>query len=333
MAGVQLSPLAIAVSNAGALGSLPCAMLAPDAMRRELVAIRAQTSRPYNVNFFCHTPPASNPAREAAWQRLLAPYYAEFGLDPAAIVPGPGRRPFSEQAAEVLEEFRPPVVSFHFGLPAPELLARVKRWGAKVLSSATTVEEARWLEAHGADAVIAQGLEAGGHRGMFLSDDLATQVGTLALVPQVARAVTIPVIAAGGIADAAGIAAVMQLGAQGAQLGTAFLLCRECSLTPMHRAALKSERASATALTNLFTGRPSRGMVNRLIRELGPLNPAVPEFPLATTALAPLRASAEAAGSGEFSPLWAGQNVTGCREVSAAEHVRELARALRERLR
>jgi nitronate monooxygenase len=263
---------------------------------------------------------------------LLAPYYAEFGIDPASITAGPGRRPFSADAADVLEEFEPPVVSFHFGLPAPELLARVKRWGAKVLSTATTVDEARWLQQRGVDAIVAQGLEAGGHRGMFLSDDLSTQTGTFALVPQVARAVSIPVIAAGGIADADGIAAAMALGAAGAQLGTAFLLCDECTVTGAHRAALRSDAARVTTLTNLFTGRPSRGIVNRLMREIGPLNAAVPRFPLATAAIAPLRARAEAIGSGDFSPLWAGQNVSGCRDVPAGQLVRELGAALRARI-
>jgi nitronate monooxygenase len=333
MAGVQTSALAIAVSNAGGLGSLPCAMLPPAAIRAELEAIRAGTTRPYNVNFFCHLQPPTDALREAAWRQRLAPYYTEFGIDPAGVPAGPGRLPFSVEAADVLEEFRPPVVSFHFGLPSPGLLARVKGWGAKVLSSATTVDEAIWLEAHGADAVIAQGLEAGGHRGIFLSDDLSTQVGTLSLVPQVARAVKVPVIAAGGIADARGIAAAMKLGAAGAQLGTAYLLCDECTTTPIHRSALKSDAARVTAVTNIFTGRPARGIVNRVMRDLGTMDPAAPVFPLATGAIAPLRAKAEAAGSGDFSPLWAGQNVTGCREGSAAELTRSLGAALADALR
>ncbi|MDH5285617.1 MAG: nitronate monooxygenase [Betaproteobacteria bacterium] len=325
MAGVQGSALAVAVSNAGGLGSLPCAMLGPEAIRDELAAIVAQTSQPYNVNFFCHAPPVPDAAREAAWRKLLAPYYAEFGIDPQAIPAGPGRRPFSHEAADVLEAFRPPVVSFHFGLPAPDLLARVRSWGAKVLSTATTVAEARWLEAQGVDAVVAQGLEAGGHRGMFLTGDLGTQMGTFALVPQVARAVRIPVIAAGGIADARGVAAVVALGAAGAQLGTAYMLCPEVTTSEPHRAALASDAAQVTALTNLFTGRPSRSIVNRLIRELGPLNAATPAFPLAAAAIAPLRAKAEAAGSGDFSPLWAGQNASACRVVPAATLTGELA--------
>lgn len=325
MAGVQGSALAIAVSNAGGLGSLPCAMLGPDALRRELAAIRAGTSRPYNVNFFCHTPPAADPACEAAWRAALALYYKEFGLDAGAVSEGARRAPFSAEVADVLEEFRPAVVSFHFGLPAPELLARVRGWGAKVLSSATTVEEACWLEARGVDAIIAQGFEAGGHRGLFLSAGLETQVGTLALVPQVVAAVKVPVIAAGGIADAQGVRAALALGAAGVQVGTAYLLCPEATTSAVHRAALKSEAARLTAVTNVFSGRPARGIVNRLIRELGPICPDAPAFPLAASAVAPLRARAESQGSGDFSPLWAGQNVSGCKEVPAAQLTRELA--------
>jgi nitronate monooxygenase len=325
MAGVQLHALAAAVSNTGALGSLPCAMLDATGLRKELQLLREKTHKPYNLNFFCHTPPPVDTAREAAWREALSPYYAEFGIDPASIASGPGRQPFSAEMADVLGEFRPAVVSFHFGLPSAELLTRVKGCGAKVLSSATTVAEALWLEANGADAIIAQGLEAGGHRGMFLSDDLSSQLGTFALLPQMVQAVRLPVIAAGGIADAAGVRAAMALGAAGVQIGTAYLCCDEASTSAIHRAALQSPAAQHTALTNLFSGRPARGIVNRVMRELGPINPHAPAFPLATTAIAPLRTQAESQGSGDFSPLWAGQNVSGCKNISAAELTRELA--------
>ena len=328
MAGVQGSALAIAVSNAGGLGSLPCAMLTPEAMRQELTAIRQHTGKPYNVNFFCHAPPAPSAEREAAWRAALAPYYRELGIDASAIPAGPGRAPFGNEAAAVLAEFRPAVVSFHFGLPSDELLARVKSWGARVLASATTVEEARWLAARGVDAVIAQGLEAGGHRGHFLSDDLSAQAGTLSLVPQIVRQVKLPVIAAGGIADADGVAAVMALGAAGVQVGTAYLLCPEATTTAVHRAALKGEAARHTALTNVFTGRPARGIVNRIIREQGPISAVAPAFPLAAAAVMPLRAAAEKQGSSDFSPLWSGQNASGCKEVPAAQLTRELAARL-----
>ena len=325
MAGVQGSALAVAVSNAGGLGSLPCAMLGLDALRAELSAIRSQTDKPFNVNFFCHMPPVPDVEREATWRAALAPYYKEYRIEAASIPAGAGRAPFSAEAVELLEEIRPAVVSFHFGLPSAELLARVRACKAKVLCTATTVAEARWLEAQGVDAIIAQGLEAGGHRGSFLSDDMSTQVGTFALLPQIVREVTVPVIAAGGIADAKGVAAAMALGAAGVQVGTAYLLCPEATTSAVHRAALKSEAARHTALTNLFSGRPARGIVNRIIRELGPMSTTAPAFPLAGSAIAPLRTRAEAAGSGDFSPLWSGQNATGCRELPAADLTRALA--------
>jgi nitronate monooxygenase len=271
MASAQGSALAIAVSNAGALGSLPCGMLGLDAMRAEIAAIKAATRRPFNVNFFAFPPPKPDPKRDADWRALLAPYYRELEIDPSSVPSGPARAPFNNEQADVLAEFRPAVVSFHFGLPAPELLARVRGFGAKIISSATTVEEARRLEAQGVDAIIAQGLEAGGHRGSFLEFDLTAQAGTLALVPQVVRAVNLPVIAAGGIADENGVAAAMALGAAGVQVGTAYLLCPEASTSAVLRAALKSEASRRTVLTNIFSGRPARGMVNRLTRELGPM--------------------------------------------------------------
>ena len=325
MAGAQANAMAIAVSNAGGLGSLPCAMLNPEGLRNELRTIASQTTKPINVNFFCHTPPVIDAAREAAWREQLAPFYAEFGIDAATIPSGPGRAAFNDEMADVLDEFEPKVVSFHFGLPPDHLLNRVKRMGAKIFSSATTVEEALWLEAKGVDAVIAQGLEAGGHRGIFLSDDLTTQVGAMALLPQIARSVKIPVIAAGGIADPAGVKAAMSLGAAGVQIGTAYLLCPEATISAIHRTALKSAGSRHTALTNIFTGRPARGIVNRVMKSLGPINVAAPEFPLATSAITPLREKAEAQGCGDFSPLWSGQNATGCKEIGAGELTRELA--------
>ena len=353
MAGVQGSAMVTAVSGAGGLGSLPCAVLTPAALRAELEvlhAFRQQTGKPYNVNFFCHTPPAHDAAKEAAWRATLAPYYLEHGIDAAAVPTGAGRSPFSAELTDVLETFKPPVISFHFGLPSADLVERVKSWGSVVLSSATTVAEARWLEAHGADAIIAQGVEAGGHRGMFLLEstndkqaglvasqfaglsqtwpgdwqpELLTQQGTLTLLPQIVAAVKVPVIAAGGIANAAGVRAAMALGAAGVQVGTAYMLCHEATTSPVHRAALarsaQDPGAHHTALTTLFTGRPARGIVNCVMRELGPLNTAAPPFPTATAAIAPLRAKSEALGLGDFSPLWSGQNASGCSAVSAAE--------------
>lgn len=327
MAGVQGSALAIAVGNAGGLGSLPCAMLGAEAMQKELEAIRSQMQAPINVNFFSHRNPEPDVAREQAWRRALAPYYAELELDPAAVTADAARRPFSAEAVDVLEAFKPEVVSFHFGLPSAELLQRVRSWGAVVLSSATTVEEARWLEANGADAIIAQGAEAGGHRAMFLTDDINTQVGIFALLPQIIEAVKIPVIASGGIADARGVAAMLSLGAQAVQVGTAYLLCPEATTSAVHCAALKSDAARHTAMTNVFSGRPARGIVNRAMRELGPMSSLAPAFPLASSALAPLRAKSESLGSGDFTSMWAGQNVSGCREIPAGQLTRELAGA------
>lgn len=326
MAGVQGSALAVAVSEAGGLGSLPCAMLGLDDIERELTAIRRQTDRPFNVNFFCHRKPAVDAGREAAWLERLRPYFDELGLDPAAdAVATSTRRSFDAAVVDVLAPFRPPIVSFHFGLPAADLVARVKDWGAIVISTATTVDEARWLEAHGADAVIAQGLEAGGHRGHFLSDDLHRQRGTLALVPQIVAAVGVPVIAAGGIADSRGVAAALALGAAAVQVGTTYLLCPEATTSPLHRTALLGPAATTTAITNVFTGRPARAIVNRIVREVGPMSPLAPDFPLAATLVYALRREAERAGRDDFSPMWAGQNISGCRPVPAAEITQALA--------
>ena len=327
MAGVQGSALAVAVCESGGLGSVPCAMLDADGVRAEVAAVRAGTDKPFNLNFFCHQPPQPNPEREVAWRARLEPYYRELGIDQAAVPVGPSRFPFGGELATVIEELRPPVVSFHFGLPSGELVARVKAAGATVLSSATTVAEARWLETHGADVIIAQGAEAGGHRGMFLTDDLSTQVGTFALVPLVTKAVRVPVVAAGGIADAAGVAAALRLGAVGVQVGTAYLLCPEATTSAVARAVLVSDAAHATALTNIFTGRPARGVVNRAIRELGPISDLAPEFPVATTTMNPLRVEAEARGSGDFSPIWCGQN-PGFADLPAAELTHRLAAEL-----
>ena len=329
MAGSQNHRLTLAVCAAGGLGSLPAAMLGPEALQAELQALQAATAAPYNVNFFCHTPPPDDAARQAQWHAALAPYYREFDLDPTNIPSGPGRVPFNHDSADVLEAFRPAVVSFHFGLPAPDLLARVKSWGSWVLSSATTVREALWLQAHGADAVIAQGLEAGGHRGMFLTDDLSTQMGTFALLPQIVQALQLPVIAAGGIGSAQGVVAAQALGASGVQVGTAYLCSHEATTSALHRAALQSPAGQHTALTRLFSGRPARGIVNRLMRELGPLNPAAPAFPLATAGIAPLRAAAEAQGLSDFTPLWSGQNAATARSLSAADITRNLVNAWR----
>jgi nitronate monooxygenase len=333
MAGAGLGALAIAVSGAGGLGSLPCAMLSGAQARAELTNIRGSTARPIHVNFFCHRAPETQAEREMRWKERLAAFYDEFGLDREKRTPAANRAPFDAVMCEVVEEFRPEVVSFHFGLPERGLLERVRAAGVKVFCSATTVEEARWLEAQGCDAIIAQGFEAGGHRGMFMSNDISRQVGTMALVPQVADAVRVPVVAAGGIADGRGIAAAMALGAAAVQIGTAYLLCPEATVGAWHREALRQAKDDGTAITNVFTGRPARGFVNRAVRELGPMTDMAPELPLAATAMAPLRASAEAQGSGDFSPMWAGQAAPLAREAGAGEVTRRLAAEALERLR
>ena len=325
MAGSQNHQLAAAVSEAGGLGSIPAGMLNAETLDAELTAIAPLTRKPYNVNFFCHQTPTEDAARTEAWLALLAPYLKELAIDPASIPTGATRKPFDAAMADVLERHRPPVVSFHFGLPAPELLQRVKATGAKIISSATTLEEGRWLQQQGVDAVIAQGVEAGGHRGMFLSGDIDGQVGTFALLPQLVAALDVPVIAAGGIADARCVAAAQALGAAGVQVGTAYLLCDESRASPLHRQALQSAFAEHTVLTSLFSGRPARGIVNRLIRELGARPDAVPAFPLAGNAIGSLRAAAEPQGVDHFSPLWAGQNASGCQAVPAAQLTEALA--------
>ena len=305
MAGAQGSAMAVAVSEAGGLGALPAALLPMDKLRAELGVIRQRTSKPVNVNFFCHRPAVPDPVLEAGWRARLAPYYPELGIDPAAPIPAANRAPFDDAFCAVVEEFRPEVVSFHFGLPTPELMDQVKATGARVVSSATTADEARWLEDHGADAIIAQGNEAGGHRGIFLTDDIANQPGLFALLPQVVDAVEVPVIAAGGIGDARGIVAAFALGASAVQLGTAYL----------------------------FTGRPARGLVNRVMREVGPLSADAPAFPTAGGALMPLKAKAEAAGSADFSSLGSGQAAALGREMGAGDLTRQLWTEVLERLR
>ncbi|MBH3429156.1 NAD(P)H-dependent flavin oxidoreductase [Pseudomonas alkylphenolica] len=333
MAGSTGSAMAIAVSNAGGLGSLPCATLNLEQISAELHAFKQACNGPLNLNFFCHQPPEPDPARDAAWKQALKPYYAELGADFDAPTPVSNRAPFDDAPCSLVEAFKPAVVSFHFGLPEAGLLARVKATGAKVLSSATTVDEAIWLEQHGCDAIIAMGYEAGGHRGMFLSTDLNTQVGTLALVPQVVDAVSVPVIAAGGIGDHRGIVAALALGASGVQLGTAYLLCPEAKVSAAHRQALQTTKDSETALTNLFTGRPARGITTRIMRELGPISALAPRFPLAGGALMPLRAISEPNGSSDFSNLWSGQAARLARALPAGELTRSLAERALAQLR
>ena len=333
MAGAAMSDMVAAVSEAGGLGSLPCALLSLEQARRELEIIRGKTSRPMNVNFFCHREPSHDPDREMRWRQRLDGYYIQLGLANNADAQASNRAPFDEKMCDLVVEFHPEVVSFHFGLPEKNLLARVQRAGAKIISSATSVDEAVWLEDQGCDAIIAQGYEAGGHSGMFLTRDVSTQLGTMALVPQVVDAVKVPVIAAGGIADARGIVAAFSLGAAAVQMGTAYLLCPEAKISPLHRQALKNSKDNETVVTNVFTGRPARGIVNRLIREVGPISDDAPEFPLAAGAVLPLRLKSETAGLHDFTPLWSGQAARLCRELPAAQLTKQLVEETLEKLR
>jgi nitronate monooxygenase len=325
MAGVMDAELAIAAAQGGALGSLPCAMLSVEKAREQVNIIRQRVSAPINMNFFCHTPVEADPLRQAKWEQRLALYYDELGIDPAAPINAANRAPFDAAMCELIEELKPEVVSFHFGLPDPALLKRIKAAGALIIASATIVREAVWLEQHGADVIIAQGAEAGGHRGMFLSENIAEQPGTFALVPQVVDAVRVPVMAAGGIADGRGIAAAFALGAAGVQIGTAYLHCPESKIIPPHRTALAGAQDDSTVITNVMTGRPARGVVNRVMREVGPISPDAPAFPHAATALGPLKAAAEKLGRVDFTNLWAGQAVGLSRALPAAELTRALA--------
>jgi len=325
MAGPVLADMAIAVAEAGGLGSLPCAMLSLDQTRAELTKIRTATTKPINVNFFCHAPPAYDEAREMAWRERLRPFYLELGIDPNDPIPAGNRAPFDDAFCRLIEEYKPEIVSFHFGLPGAALLGRVKATGAKIISSATTVREAIRLEERGCDAIIAQGFEAGGHRGIFLTDHADQQVGTMALVPQMVDAVKVPVIAAGGIADARGVVAALALGASAVQIGTAYLFCPEARVSSPHRNALRNAWDDDTARTRVFTGRPARGIVNRIMREVGAMSDLPPAFPLAGGALAPLRAKSEPADSGDFMSLWSGQAMRLGREMPAGELTRKLA--------
>lgn len=333
MAGVMDAELVIAVAEGGGLGSLPSAMLSPEKAREQVNIIRQRVKAPVNMNFFCHTPIEPTAEAEARWKQRLAGYYTEHGLDPAAPINAANRAPFDASFCEVVEELMPEVVSFHFGLPEAALLKRVKAAGCLVISSATTVKEAVWLEQRGVDAVIAQGAEAGGHRAMFLTEKISEQPGTFALVPQVADAVKVPVIAAGGIADARGIAAAFALGASGVQIGSAYLRCPESKVSTGGRQALAEAGDDSTVITNVMTGRPARGVQNRLMREAGPISPDAPPFPHAATALGPLKTAAEKQGRVDFTNLWAGQAVALGREVPAAELTRDLAKSALARMK
>jgi nitronate monooxygenase len=337
MAGFVTLEMAAAVCNAGGLGSIGCGPMEPAVATKTIHALRRLTDKPINVNFFCHVQATTATDREEAWRDRLSPYYRELGIDSAISVPRIDIPPFDEAKCKIVEETKPDVVSFHFGLPNSALLERVKAAGCRIMGSATTVAEARWLEMHGVDIIIAQGYEAGGHRGTFLTQTAnwvsSSQPGTLALVPQVVDAVKVPVVAAGGIADGRGIAAAFALGAAGTQLGTAYLLCPEAATSEPHRDALQDADSDATFVTNVFTGRPARALSNRLALEVGPIANGLPDFPLPMGPLAPLRAKAETQGNSDFTPFWSGQASPLGREMPAGELTLKLAQEAIDRLK
>jgi nitronate monooxygenase len=337
MTGVGTVSLAASVCVAGGLGSVSCATFQPERTAQTIKQLREMTSRPININFFCHTEPKGDVQREQAWRDRFSRYYREFKLDDEPQSPQFSIAPFNSAMCDVVETERPEVVSFHFGLPEPALLARVKAAGCRVMSSATTVEEARWLEAHGADVIIAQGNEAGGHRGTFLGPDpsavIASQPGVFALVPQVVDAVKPPVVAAGGIADARGIAAAFALGAAGVQIGTGYLRCPEAGTSNLHRDAIRHAHVDSTVLSNLFTGRPARVLSSRLTRELGPISNAAPDFPLPLRALLPLISLAEKRAINDFTPLWSGEAAALASDLPAQALTVQLVQGAIERFR
>ncbi|MEX2644250.1 MAG: nitronate monooxygenase [Acetobacterales bacterium] len=331
MAGATTPALAAAVSNAGGLGSLGCAMLAPDGFREQVRQTRALTNRPVHVNFFCHEPPRRDAARAALARELVKPFYDELGLGEVPEVTA-SNHPFDESMLEAVIETRPQVVSFHFGLPADPAVRRLKDAGLLVMSSATTVAEARHLAARGVDAVIAQGWEAGGHRGTFLGGPESGSVGTATLVPHVADAVDVPVIAAGGIADGRGIAAAFALGASGVSIGTAFLTCPESAIPEVHKQALLQARDEDTRLTRAFSGRHARGLNNRYIEAMAGHEADLPDFPLMNTLTGPLRKAGGAAGSPDFVALWSGQAAPLNRALPAGELLEALVEDARARI-
>ncbi len=316
MAGVQNWQLAVAVANAGGLGSIPCGMLTKDQVLSEIVNFKQHSNHHYNLNFFCHDMPEVTPQALQAWEDRLSPYYQSFSVNPPKELSGL-RMPFDADMADAIAPYQPPIVSFHFGLPRQDLVNRLKSWGTIIMSSATTCEEGIWLQQNGADVVIAQGAEAGGHRSMFLTSDPATQVPTSELIVNLKNQLSIPVIAAGGIATNRDVKNMIRSGASGVQIGTSYLLCHEAKTTELHKQAIRSKQAT-TALTNIFSGRLARGITNKVMEDLHFINDKAPAFPYASVALTPLRSKAEALGSSDFSPLWAGENRNGCKEVSAS---------------
>jgi nitronate monooxygenase len=332
MAGGATTPeLVAAVSNAGGLGSLAGGLLSPDKLRHEIGKIRTLTARPFNVNLFVLKPIQATPEELQAALKRLHPIRTELGLPPATL-PSQFSQDFAAQL-EVLIEEKPPVVSFHFDIVSAQTLRRLHQAGCQVIGAATNVAEATAWERAGADYVCAQGAEAGGHRGTFIGPIEHSMTGTLALVPQVADAVKIPVIAAGGIMDGRGIAAALLLGAAAVQMGTAFLTCPESGIHPLYRQALLQAQADTTVVTRAFSGRPARGLRNAFIERMHPYEALVPPYPIQNALTGEIRQAAAKADRLEFMSLWAGQAASLCRSLPAAELVQTLMQETRVSLR
>jgi len=325
MAGSSTPELAIAASRSGAMGSIAAAMLNPEQLRDHCRHVRDNSNGQYNVNFFAHAAPTLDPAKDAAMQDLLDPAYKALELPdvPAASIPFPS---FDQHQLALMLSEKPTVVSFHFGLPDKKSVQALKHAGIKILCSATCVAEARDLDANGVDAIIAQGFEAGGHRGTFSKPYEKGEIGTMALVPQVVDAVRVPVIAAGGIADGRGIAAALALGADGVQIGTAFLRCPESATNSTYRAALTNAGDAQTRITHAFSGRPARGIENRYIAEMAGKEDLLPDFPIPNSLTGPMRAASGKANSPDYMSLWSGQAGPLSRDLPAGELVETLIR-------
>lgn len=323
MAGTSTPQLAAAVSNAGALGSIGIGATDAAGARAMIAEVRERTEKPFNVNVFVHDAPTPDPEREAGWLDWLRSLFVEFGAEPpAALQPAYGTFVGDHEMLALLIEQAPPVVSFHFGVPSAEAISALHERGVMLLATATSVEEAKALEAAGIDAVVAQGIEAGGHRGVFDPSAPDAGLGVLALTRLIVRETHLPVIAAGGIMDGAGIAAALDLGAVAAQLGTAFILCPETAADDAYRAALKGPGAYHTTLTPLISGRPARALANRftaLAAHAQDRRP--PDYPIAYHAGKALNAAAKARGEHGFGAQWAGQGAPLARAMSAAELV------------
>jgi len=322
MAGASTPKMAASAANAGCLGSLGCAMMSADIYTRTYNETRAMTNGALNMNFFCHQEPEIDQRKVAAVSERLKPYYDELDIEeiPDAV---PTHFPFGGDVANAVIATAPNIVSFHFGLPDMSYVEALKAKGVRILSTATTVSEARDLEKKGVDAIIAQGWEAGGHHGFYLRDKTAG-IGTMALVPQLVDAVSVPVIAAGGIADGRGIAAALALGAAGVQIGTAFLTCEESSVPKAHQASLMASDGSNTALTKTFSGRPARGIKNRYLDDLLSMEDDLPDFPLMNTLTGPLRKKSAANNSPDFIAQWSGQAVGMNRKTTVSELIKAL---------